>query len=756
MGKYSSFLLDSDVPAAPTEQRSAPRVRYSSSLLDGDEPGESTPETVAAAGAGPTPDELADVFGDTFSTPEINQEWTPSSTEVDARTGQPVQEWTPTGDTAADLLTHVKTGFVDDKKTKLAIYAADRFPDLPEGERLSRYGIVNNEIVYLGDDGKVYPETKNTLGGAVKRGAGEAVAKLPAGVMGAMGSAAGPGIAALGAAGGEGIRKTVGNAVFDEPQTSVGNVGSMAFEAGAEFVGERLGRALVGAANTVKMRKAGDLKKAAVRGLDKIGPARRKTALDAVEAGQEHGVDLLPHQAFESPGMRNQYAYLRQATETADSVADLDKRQAEQVSDAFTRFVDDGVSPGRDPYNASQELAQAADDAVRQGVEERTAGVAPLYKEAAEEAGEIDVTSLIGRIDTAIDTAKGPAKTALKKYRRDLTREIPDSAPTVEQGLADKINSGLYGNGMMPEDRFGPLDSAKKSMDKFLNGPEAKTAIDADARREIAAVNNELKAVLDKASPKYKEARRAYEVISPEVEDLKSGIVGQLGKQDGEKVTRVIDMLYKNPDLTPTRMAKAKEMISAQSPQAWKDIYYMNLRRTFTGMKVTEAGEVANPAGKLYKQIWGHKPTRDLLKAAAPTQLEYRNLERFMGVLKRAGFGHGKESMTATFQEISEDMGSRTLKAASSPIGGLKRATIQTWDKILAAGDERRLFEALATRGATEKLAAIKRISPEREKFWKQLGAFLAPFTVSDGVRGAADALSPENRPIPAKTRPRQ
>jgi len=76
-------------------------------------------------------------------------------------TGRPnPQKFTGKGGSGASYWTHVKQGFVDDPFIKVKIYAADRFPELSEDDRLDRYSTTKKgEIIYKADDGKWYSES---------------------------------------------------------------------------------------------------------------------------------------------------------------------------------------------------------------------------------------------------------------------------------------------------------------------------------------------------------------------------------------------------------------------------------------------------------------------------------------------------------------------------------------------------------------------------------------------------------------------
>ena len=147
--------------------------------------------------------------------------------EISTITAKPIVEFTGRGGSGASFWAHLKAGIVDDPITKAKIYAADRFPDLTEDERMKRYRLVSGEVVFKDMDNKWYSESPGMFHNKLKKFLGETTAHTPAIAMGVVGAMGGPELAALGAAGGEGIRKTIGATVFDEPQKTRENISTM-------------------------------------------------------------------------------------------------------------------------------------------------------------------------------------------------------------------------------------------------------------------------------------------------------------------------------------------------------------------------------------------------------------------------------------------------------------------------------------------------------------------------------------------------
>ncbi len=77
---------------------------------------------------------------------------------------------------------------------------------------------------------------------------------------------AGPWTAAVGAAGGEGFRKSIAGGVLDEPQTPTGNIKAMGKEAAMAYVGDIAGRGITRGINRLGALRGGRVASHAGRG----------------------------------------------------------------------------------------------------------------------------------------------------------------------------------------------------------------------------------------------------------------------------------------------------------------------------------------------------------------------------------------------------------------------------------------------------------------------------------------------------------
>ena len=325
----------------------------------------------------------------------------------------------------ASFLTQLKTGLVDDPQTQMKIYAATRFPDLSEEERLKRYGIHEGEIVYLGDDDKVYRETPDTYWEKAKRFTAQEGAHLPSYLLGVLGfSAGGIGGAAIGAGAGEMIRKEIAGRVYEEPQTPAELGKSVTLEAALGAGGEIAGRVAGRAIGRIGRKRGGRLAVEAGRDLTKIDLGKVEVIR---KRAKRYGIDLLPPQTTESQELINKFTLLGDLERSADFIREAKKLQVRQIDDAVYHFLDE-IAPAVSPYKAGKQAVEAARAGIRRPVNIRRAKAAPIYKKAFQEAPDVNIESVITHIDEKLKTAKGDVRSHLQRAKELLMK------PDVEEG----------------------------------------------------------------------------------------------------------------------------------------------------------------------------------------------------------------------------------------------------------------------------------------------------------------------------------
>jgi len=325
-----------------------------------------------------------------------------------------------------------KQGFVDDPKTKIEIFAKSR------GIDPKRYGTNKNtgEVYFLDEDGYYHNETPDQFASKAKRVIAEMTADPSIPLSVAL-STLGPGFAALGAAGGEGWRKTIGSLFFGDPQTTTENLSKMALSGVAGAVGEKIGAKAVSTFDRAAGKKGALLLKEAGRGRGRID--RIKIA-EMERLGKKFGIDLLPPQTTRSPEL----IY-------------------EQTQKAVGNFLKNISKKELTREEAGDIAVAASKKLLSKGEKVRSESARPFYEKAFGVEG-VDITPVVGFIDKQLKTAKGKVRANLLKAKKTLL--APDLPKVTEESvLVDAAGK--------------PLRPKTEAFDTTLKGlHDAKTAID--------------------------------------------------------------------------------------------------------------------------------------------------------------------------------------------------------------------------------------------------------------------------------------
>jgi hypothetical protein len=406
-----------------------------------------------------------------------------------------------TDKTTAKFATLTKAATVDDPATKLRIFAEARFPNDPKA--VERYAMIGDEVVYVGDDGKLYRDTPSGVRGWMAEAGATTLAKSPAiagGIVGAgatvAGAPAGPlGMAAgsaLGAAAGEGVRKMVAGAVFDEPQTVAGNVKDMAVEGLFSFGGSLVGSKVAGYLE--KRGLARDIKKInqpAVADLE-----RKSTAI---------GVELDPAQLTNLPSLKSKADVLASLPTSRDIMAEGAVKRAGQARTAAERlFAQVSTKEGLDEAGDAAKVGSIK--VIDMLAKERADAARPLYDAAFERFEQFKQ----GILRTQKELAEAEAEVKALTAARNSALQEAGKFKTFEQTQA------------AAGDRFFPVPGQPRVSSRVTNFPE-RAAEGSAAAADAARIASERAAALRAAEEKVARLRAAggdASTLIPEATDI--------------------------------------------------------------------------------------------------------------------------------------------------------------------------------------------------------------------------------------------
>lgn len=633
---------------------------------------------------------------------------------------------------SAGFLTNLKAGLADDPQTQLRVYAASRFPDMPEQERLKRYGIHKGEIIYEGKDGKLYRETADSWYENIKRFAAKTGSHLPTLILSTIGSFGGPGLAALGAAGGEGIRKSTANVILDEPQTVMGNVASMAKEGALAFGGDVAGRGIASGINKAGAIRGGKLASAAGRNRNIINAEETKRL---ERLGKEFGIDLYPPQTTGSRLLADKFNLLGDLESSSKIIQRARTKQIEQIDDAVYKFFKKLSPSSEGASSIGEQLKTAAGKTIDASIKIRSKKAAPIYQKAFEESGPVNIKPVISFLEKKLKTAKGGVRQHLLRAKKSImSPDLPkktllDSAgkPISSESIYDTTLKGLH--------------DAKIEIDRLI-GQAAKDSQGNIVKRNYMKVKNLLLDQMDKASPDYKKARQIFSSYSEEVaKQGKKTLIYDISKLEGDKVSLAAKKLLSSPEAKrdPLIILKIKRKIVAQDEDVWNKAIVSHLQDLFESTKLSSTGEITNIGGHFYKKVWGDLGQRRVLKAAMDPE-HYKALENFMKVLERSGMILSKESATATRQTMLEQMGGKGLRkgvrAIVQPLYTKKRLFGDALLESILHKKAKLLAEAMTSKSAAEQLNKMFQLGPSAEKAFPAMTNFLSMVSYGAFSRG--------------------
>jgi hypothetical protein len=667
--------------------------------------------------------------------------------------GLPRPGMPPVSGSEAGIGTQIESKQVDDLQTKIGIFSKKR------GIPSERYGVFNGRIVYQGDDGKLYfeePDTK-TIGGLAKDVIATSAGHPEELAMGTILSPLGPVGAALGAAGGAGIRKVRGNLMYNEPQTSLGNVAEMGVAGGTSALGQYMGGKLIKGIDTLKGKQGAQLIEAAGRGANRISlPETQRIE----QLGAQRGIKLIPPQTTRSPELISRFNILGDLPETADLIGAARRKQNEQVVTAIDDFLT-SISPATSPGEAGRRGVEAAKGGISAANTVRQSRATPFYERSFSTGTQVDVEPIINLIDQELKTAKGPIFDGLQNAKKLLMR--PDLPKTT--GPSILINPS--GQPLVPatqsfETSLQGLHGTKMALDDIIANAK-QTGLGNTVKRNYIQIKEKLLQQMDAASPDYKKARAIFAQESIIPEELSKTKIAEIAKLEGDKVERVAGLLFSPTQSSVEQVAIAKPIIIKEGGEdAWNALIRVHMQNALSKVKESATGGITNVGGHFRKAMFGDPSQRVILKEAM-SPVQFRNFEQFSEVLDRTGLILGKESTTATRQYQLQAMKEEALplgfkyaeEMVNRPwnpfvwIGGPQ--AMESLRRTLFEKSNERLANAMLSDKAARQLQSLLQLKPASRELIKRFSTFMAGVAGGEFEEKTKEAMRPTIMPPSTK-----
>jgi hypothetical protein len=642
-----------------------------------------------------------------------------------------------------------KASFASDDAEATRYYASKLYPNEPIDKAVQRFGDINGVMFHVADDGKAYrvtgprdviPRTLASMAGpAIPAAAGVAAGVLTA-PMAATGVGLAGSVAATGAAsaGGEYVRQKLGDAFLGKAATNEINPIPVAIEGVTGGAGQGIGLGV----GKLAERKA-------VADISRFDPARTKAAYDAAKNA---GIPITPAEATNLASLKAQQKRLGNTTTTSNQMGDFYEGRNERIHATFNDFLD-GLSRKGDAEIVGAEARDAAQGAIRDERKRLSDIFQPQYEETYKQPFK--------RTPKLLDLADRPAtgsalRSAWTRIANDPAINLDDMKRVLgpimgdnpeqlsDAQLARRLTQAI---GSRPTE-FRLLDYVKRGLDDVV---EANPGL-----KEVRDLRNAWRTELKTANPDYAKVLEDYTREVEPLEDLLNGTVGVLSKAKDTNLVTQIKGLLSTGTKSPATVVAVRDAIKGQDPRAWQGVKRMFIQSLADdALKVTEKGEIANPAGKLYK-AFANPNMRSNLQAALSPQ-EYSRFAELMDVYRTASrvqtIGSDTEWNRAA-NEIARNQArgpvAKIIKNLN-PMTLLKSADEFLTDRALAKNDLASLSHV--TSNDPQAIAAMRELRNLRpgEWQWRALLGFIVsrggPPALTATASGASAMINGSNPP---------
>lgn len=632
-------------------------------------------------------------------------------------------------ETSADAATIAKTSFADDPEIIVREFAKKRFPDMPVDEAMDRYAIIDDKIVYKGEDGGLYTEVPEGWSpeALAKRGASLAGPAIPFATSGAAGVATAPmlvggpagaaasiGLTSAAGAGGEAIRQYAGEKMMGDP-VSAADIATEGAISGAGQGLAKLGVKFMG-------RKVAD----------DIGRLNMNDAARLQSIAGKQGVTLTPAELTNLPSLKARQKALGNLVDTADDLGDFYVKRADDIGEAMGRQLD-AISPVDSAEEAGAAVRGAANKAMSEVAKRRADAARPLYESAFRSGQEVNVKPVLSFIDRELKTAKGEAASTLKKARSFLMKAGDDAG-------GEAIDTSVEG-----------LHQAKLAIRDLIE-KRGDTAIGNTARGKLKQVQSRLLNQLNKIDD-YKEANKVFADLSPETTQVREGLVGVIADLKDRDLQKTASKLFNfsqaGTTVGPKSVRMAKEQLKSADPEAWQAIKRAWLQEAWenAGREFATSGGKVGQGAKFRALIMGDARRKRVLKEILEPD-EYQAVSDLSEVMSAASRVRPVGSDTAWNQEMMRAWRDEATPTWAKAIG--TSISPQDWGRMVKdwaaenslKGQARKTLEIITSPDSLAKLKELKKVSPRSAKAASIVGQALG--ILPDAASAGDERIGPQ------------
>ncbi len=566
----------------------------------------------------------------------------------------------------AGLYASFLSGFTSDDKETVRMLADRLFPNESLDKSVQRFSKdKSGEYVYKSDDGNTYRAMPSGglrgMAGDVLKGAGPSLpigggaaagmATLPlattgVGLAGTMAAATG------GAMAGEAGRQKLGDYLLGRASTDNLNVLEIARQGGESGLGQGIG---VGIGSL--------LTRGAVRDISKFNPAKTTAAYQEAE---RVGVPITPAEATGLPTLAAQQKRLTNITATSDEMRDFLKVRDQKVIEAWNGLMN-RMSGAADAEDVGRLVRDTASGVLKDMRTALSREAKPYYDAA--------YTAKIPFTKEMEDFTKRPTmQEGLSRAFRMMEDEGVDSAVNV---IRNDPKTGRFVAVAAPDQRT--WDYIKRGLDDFINSSAARNEATGGLNNQGRIAVQQKNMLLDffdnpkspAYNPAYKEARTIYSEGAEDVTGAMQSALNILAKTKDTNILQAAQHIFNPNTRSPKMVAALRTAIEGKDPDAWQAIKRLHINDvTESALRITETGDVANPAGKIFKAF--SQPSVQANLNVAMTQQERADFKELLNVFRRAASVPALRSDTEFNRLASEEAATLAKPVSAKIVSGVQ------------------------------------------------------------------------------------
>jgi hypothetical protein len=371
------------------------------------------------------------------------------------------------------------------------------------------------------------------------------------------------------------------------------------------------------------------------------------------QAGQRVGINLTPAEASGNELLGVMQGNLGRSEPGAKLMQRFGKEHLDQQKSAISKFINE-VSP--DPASAASTIRQTAQQVIQGKEKTLSKKASPIYQEAY-------------KVNIAPDQF-----------------EIAVKDPVISQSLSAIQKNPIYQTELagVPQTSLRVLDLVKRDIDDQIN--VAMRAGEKNKARLLMGSKDKLVKIADEFSPDYQRAREIYGEGAKPLQALKESNVGRLSEMPDLQLKNVSKTIFDPAQTDPKTFVNLQRELSAQNPEAWRQITRNEMERVLDGT----AGTATNVYNKILKSDRKYNQFYHAVKDIPGAQQKMQDMRATFNNIINPTSSRGAAKLSQTSMLGRRDAIKTVKDFASNLLGGkydkavIELITNPKWDEELS------------------------------------------------------------------------